>query len=586
MRTHNQGPPRPPPRARSSFGPRSTPLVKPPPVQTQADGSLGARHAGPSEGRAELRSARLVPAAYANLERALDATAEALDRGRVSSGRVRARLRAAHAAVSALEGARPLPNLGALRRAAAHLAARDDVSEPLAGQLAARLTELEATRLLDELGEEDPAARATAEATIARAPDPAGVRRWLATLLPGPEGLGASSRALRAKLDADLTRGDLGRELAARLSMHGVPPDDVEGFFSLMAELRAGFEAGAGAPDAPEADRDMQRTNWIHTRAEVVKAARAFEHAHPPAEDDGQALQGLALLTSLVSAATSDAFKDASQHSLLWHNRPAAALVLPLLVRRHFGEQTARALLPVAQRLVAEHQITPAMFMAGALRAQLSAAGVAEDVVEEIAEKVADPLRAPQADGEIVFSEAAKRALEAVGLEGWSTMDPAAPHFALSQIVAFADVQQYVAPDGIIKIAVDIRSPDHPAAFMRDPNIRAAIDSCVGFSFARGMDAIEHAALLEQGALASERMQQDLHKEVYPEIERRLKAARGLPEHARLPEVPYWNVDVPTDGKLSDEERAAVHLVKTTLRDVLAEHGDVPLDPFGAKEQR
>ena len=77
----------------------------------------------------------------------------------------------------------------------------------------------------------------------------------------------------------------------------------------------------------------------------------------------------------------------------------------------------------------------------------------------------------------------------------------------------------------------------------------------------------------------------DCSPEEAAQVERRLAAALGLPEGAALPVVPYWNADVPTDGKLTDAERDSVKLVKATLRDVLAEAGGVPMDPFGANKE-
>ena len=524
-------------------------------------------------------------AALAHTTRALAEAVTQVEAG-APAGRILARLKAAG---RALEQLPPGADLSAERGLTTRLAraAHADV-RAAAAELGERLALLDAARVLAEVKAGSPTDPARVDALIAGAPDPAKVRRMLTTMYPGATALGTTQAALRAELDADLATGGIGAELAALMRGSGLSDAQVDGLMGMMAEVRAGFRAGTTAEGLPAGDRDMQRTNWVHTRVEVLKAARAFDAAIPrPRSPEGMQARAQDMLATLMGSLCSDAFKDATPHSLLWHNRPGAELVLPLLASRHLDLSTADAqdTLRTAMKLAHEHQITPALFMSGAMGGQLAAAGAPEAVAKEITGKLADPLGAPQRDGEIVFTPEARAAMERLGVPGWATMDPASPHFAASQSVALADVLQYAAPDGLIKIAVDLRDPEQKMAFMRDANIKAAVGSSLGFSFSKGMEAILDPALKALGAAEADQMGAALTRQLYPEVERRLGAALGLPAGAPLPEVPYWNVDVPVDGALSPAQRESVRRVKDTLRDVMAEYGGVPLDPFGARKE-
>ncbi len=94
------------------------------------------------------------------------------------------------------------------------------------------------------------------------------------------------------------------------------------------------------------------------------------------------------------------------------------------------------------------------------------------------------------------------------------------------------------------------------------------------------MEVIIDPKLKAQAQADAEAMSHDLEAVIYPEVQQRLQAVLGK----EADQIPYWNQDVPTDGSMNDAQRASVKLVKETLRDVLAEYGNVPLDPFGAKE--
>jgi hypothetical protein len=526
-------------------------------------------------------------AALGGATQALSTALTQLEAG-APAGKVLARLKAAQRGLEHLPAG---ADLAPLRGLAARLGgARHPEIKAAAATLGAALAKLDAHRVLAEVKAASPTDGAKLDALIAGTPNPEKVMAMLTTFYPGATALGTTQAALRAELDADLAQGGIGRELSALMDQNGVPPALREAFMGMFAETRAAFRAGTTAPELSAADRDMQRTNWVHTRVEVLKAARSFASAAPralPADAPGALDRGLRMMATLIGSLGSDGFKDATPHSLLWHNRPGAELVIPLLASRHLdlGDPDAQAVLRMSMRLAHEHQLTPAMFMSGAMAGQLAAAKVPEAIAKEITGKLADPLNAPQRGGEITFSPEARAAMEALGIPGWATMDPKSPHFLESQVVAFADVLQYAAPDGVIKIAVDIRDPEQAMAFMRDPNIKAAVGSSVGFSFSKGMESITDPGLKAQGAKEADAMNATLTQQVYPEVERRLAAALGLPKGAALPEVPYWNADVPTDGKLTDAQRDSVKLVKATLRNVLAEVGGVPLDPFGARKE-
>lgn len=538
----------------------------------QTGGQAYGAATGPSGDAGQLHSAALN-----NAHNALLGAARLLEGKKPSPGRVQARLKAVNQALQALpEGT----DLRRLRGAAAQLL---DKAPPSAAATALEqgLNKADAGRVLQELKSASPTSGAKIDALIAHSPEPTKFMGMLSAMYPGPTALGTTAAAQKQALLKDL--GDFGVQLSGLMKSHGVPEHRAEGLLTMMAEVRAGFEAGTTTCELGDRDQDMQRTGWVHTRVEVLKAARAFDAAVPqPSDAKGKTAHGDKLLGALMGALCSDAFKDGSPHSLLFHNRPGAELVLPLLADRAFdlSEPGMQDVLQTAMKLAHEHQITPPMFMSGAMKGQLMASGAAPEVVEEVESKLNDPLGAPQKDGEIIFSAAAQDAMAKVGVPGWATMDPKSAHFVPSQVVAMADVMQYVAPDGIIKIAVDIRDPEQPQAFMRDANIKAAVGSSVGFSFAKGMEVIIDPKLKAQAQADAETMSHDLEAAIYPEVQARLEAQLG-PGAA---DIPYWNSDVPTDGSMSDEQRASVKLVKDTLRDVLAQHGNVPLDPFGAKE--
>ncbi len=538
----------------------------------RAGGQAYGAAAGPAGDGAQLESAALN-----NAHNALLGAARLLESKKPSPGRVQARLKAVHQALQALPAG---TDLRRLRGAAAQLLSKAPPSAA-ATALEQALTKADGPRVLNALKQASPSSAQAIDALITNSPEPNKVLGMLSAMYPGPTALGTTAAAQKQDLLKDL--GDFAAQLSDLMKSHGVPEHRAEGLLTMMAEVRAGFEAGTTTAELGERDQDMQRTGWVHTRVEVLKAARAFDAAVPqPSDAQGRAAHGDKLLGALMGALCSDAFKDASPHSLLWHNRPGAELVLPLLADRAFdlSEPGMQGVLQTAMKLAHEHQITPPMFMSGAMKGQLMASGAAPEVVDEVEAKLNDPLGVPQNDGEIIFSEAARAAMAKVGVPGWATMDPDSAHFVPSQVVAMADVMQYVAPDGIIKIAVDIRDPEQPAAFMRDANIKAAVGSSVGFSFAKGMEVIIDPKLKAQAQADAESMSHDLEAVIYPEVQARLQAELG-PEAAQ---IPYWNQDVPTDGSMNDAQRASVKLVKDTLRDVLAEHGNVPLDPFGAKE--
>ncbi len=521
-------------------------------------------------------------AALGNLDGALQGALKLISSGAKGGlGRAAGRLKAAASALASIE---PGADLSAARGFVAQIQAKAPKTAGLAA-IASQLATSDQTRVLNEVKASSPTHSAKIDQLIDGSADPAKVRGMLATFYPGATALGTTDKAQRASLEADLAQGGIGDGLRALMDKNGVSAEQSEALMGMMAEVRAGFMAGTKAADLSPGDQDMQRTNWVHTRVEVFKAAKAFDQAIP--KDGDLKSHGRNMMATLMGSLCSDAFKEATPHSLLWHNRPGAELVLPLLAGRHMDLDSAdaKSTLQTAMTLAHEHQITPPMFMSGAMGGLLGANGVAPDVAKEITDKLLDPLGSPQKGGEITFSPQAQAAMAKVGVPGWATMDPKSEHFAASQVVAYADVLQYVAPDGIIKIAVDIRSPDSPMAFMRDPNIKAAVGSSVGFSFGQGMQVIQNDELQAQGKAQAEEMGQGLANDIYPEVERRLAQALDLPKGAELPEIAYWNADVPVDGNLSDAQKDSIKLVKSTLKEVVAEYGQVPLDPFGAGKE-
>ena len=401
-----------------------------------------------------------------------------------------------------------------------------------------------------------------------RVPHPHRVRSELEVFGAGPPHEGR-----REALERDLARGEVGSELARIMEAAGVGPTHARAFFGVLADLRAAFAALASLPGREAPDRDMQRTGWIHTRLEVLRAARAYERTIAPRGPD----HARNLLATLLGSAASDAFKDASRHSLLWHNRAGAELVLPVLVDRHFDlrRPANRQMLELAMRLALEHQITPPGFMAQALRAHLSETGGDEAVVEGICAKVANPLDAPQQQGEILFSSAELAVLERAHLPGWATMTPGRAHDELSQIVVLADVLQYVHHDGLLKIAVDIRDPEQQIPIMRDGLICEAVRSAVKSSFEMGLGVVRTPALIDFAKCRQDAMLEELEREIWPEVKRRLAEARG-----DVSALCYWGRPAVPGGPVSVSERRDIDLVKQTFRDVVAERGAICLDPF------
>ena len=535
------------------------PAPKPGSAPTSEDGRSGAGRYGGLHAQATLpQSPEVADAARAQVAKVLDRDVPS---GGRPSPREEARLRPA---VQALGLARFAPGeAAALRPAAAALAGS---GSPNGLKLLEGLLEHDTARVSTELSQANPGA----EAVMAASGRSEAVRKNLVVRFPGAEALGRTPSELRAELDADLALGGLGKELSEALDRVGVSPADQTALMGVMSEVRAGFRAGAEDPTGSPADRDMQRSNWIHTRMEVVKATRAFAAA---GQTDGDAL-----LSTLLGTLASDAFKDASVHSLLWHNRAGAELTLPLLAGRHFdlSEPRQAAIVETAKTLALEHQITPAMFMSAALANYMSDKAGSE-VVSELVAKVGDPLGAPREGGEIAFSPEARAALEQAGIPGWATMDPDSAHFQLSQIVALADVLQYAAPDGILKIAVDIRDPEQKAVFMRDGTIKEAVSSSVVISFEKGLEAIVDPTLRDWALAQAKEMRSTLSERVEPEVQARLADKLGAGP------IPYWDTPVSISAPLSPEERSAVDTVKSTYQAVLAELGGVPLQPFGEK---
>lgn len=563
-RTPLAGPPSPDAAAKTTETPRTktTESARPAEDHIQAPPP---RLEGPASNAPALRSDDHAPVRQQLVDHLAYAAAPQGPKSKIEA-RLKAALTAAASlsAASATGGAEMASVRGQLARLHPELSGR---AAAMAADLDTHLVQLDVARVWAEAGRPD--------AVLALHPEAEAVKTGLARMFPGLEALGLDRATARAELAADL--GDLGTELNQIFQAEGVDPSLREALLDMIAETRASFRAGTLAPERPEADRDMQRTNWIHTRAELLKAARAFQALPPEATSSSR---GLALATTLVGTLVSDAYKDASQHSLLWHNRAGAELVLPLLAARH---PDAAPTIATARKLALEHQITPALFMCGALGTALKAAGASEAVLAEVADKVGNPLTAPQKDGEITFSDEAQAALSKVGLPGWTTMDPASEHFPLAQVVALADVMQYVSDDGILKIAVDIRDPEHALPFMRDATLSEAVASSTDFSFQAGMKAIQVDTLAAWSAQAAGSAKSELETAVYPEVEARLRVALDVPADAPMPPVPYWNH--PVEAPLEEEQRATVRLVKSVFRDVLAAHGGVPLDPFRSQEK-
>lgn len=414
----------------------------------------------------------------------------------------------------------------------------------------------------------------------------------------GPGAAGSLDEA-QAALDRDLQPEGGAQALRGALLGLGLEERAVTRFFRVFAEVRAGFGIGAQGGD------DMQRTNWIHTRFEVLRIpVLAARMGLGPEEVE----------VALLGALLSDAFKDAGRHSLLWHNRAGAELIAPAVLGRHLDlqdPQDQRRLASV-MRVVHEHQLTPPAFMAGAMRSALTevVAGSAAEgrperelALTRIVEKVARPLEAPARDGEILFDPIELDLLARAGLSGWAV--PAEGPWRRSTTAAIvSDVAQYVSWEGILKIAIDLRDPGAAAPFLRDPVLSStwlervapkvaeglkaigqggAIESSLGFSFGEGLKVIADPAALEAMESLRRRTTLELSDRVLLEIERRLRAELGVPPGAPTPPIPYWNRPITEPGALGEDERSAANRVKRIAEGVMAEAGQVQLDPFATK---
>lgn len=439
--------------------------------------------------------------------------------------------------------------------------------------------------------------------TLGRAPELAAMLQKAAKMYP-PQ---ADRAALVQSLTQDLEVGGVGQDLRAMLGELRLSKQDIDTFFEAFAQVRGGFERGAGLGD------DMQRVNWMHTRIELLHTAEAAKNLGM----DGSTPDGrLGVLAALYGSLVSDSFKDKGTFSLLWHNRPGAELVAPLVLGRvmDLAQPDNQKLLAWTMRVAHEHQVTPPMFMAGPMKGLLSQVAAqlpadqkpaADAAIAEVFATVSKPMQAPQKDGEIIFSEAARGLMEKAGLSGWAVPHDS-PWRTASMAAIVGDVWQYASPEGVIKIAVDLRDPGSPAGpFMRDPVISAgwlkqarpdaaqaikdagqggAVESSLGFSFGQGMSVVDDAKLVDFMAGKQKLMQQMLEQQVLPKVEQRLREHLGVKAGQPTPNIPYWNTPVGTDGVLSAQDRASADLVKKTFQDVMAQVGGVPLDPFGAQK--
>ncbi|MFO0724155.1 MAG: hypothetical protein U1E65_10255 [Myxococcota bacterium] len=386
----------------------------------------------------------------------------------------------------------------------------------------------------------------------------------LATMYPKHSA--AELNALKKALDADLSVGGLDQKIRAQLAERGVSAADSEKFFAAFAEVREAYRIGATGGD------DFQRANWIHTRIEVghtLEAAKALNLS--PEETLSAALGSLA----------SDSFKKNGLYEVLTHNRAAEAMLAPILSARHFPKNAAAK--AGAIEIAAVHQISPAVFMKGAAGALL--AKTDPSLKNEVLEVIGDPLAAPRKGTEAQFKNAAaEKALFDAGVPGWAVPDPSSPHHGAALAAIAGDVWQYVGADGVIKIAIESRDPEHPGGGpFRDPTLRGALNSSIEFSFAKGMEQVNDARLqkLMGGVLDEARATYQDNGPVLRAVETRLKEKLGLGADQPLPPLAYWSKPVSTSAPLSPEERKDVDLVKNTFREVAAKLGGVPLDPFG-----
>lgn len=431
-------------------------------------------------------------------------------------------------------------------------------------------------------------------------PHPAQVLARAAKMYPG---IREEARPrLTQALQDDLQIGHLGEAIEAQLGRLGLSAAQIEQFFLVFAEVREGFRIGAELGD------DLQRVNWLHTRVEVLHTLQIAAELGLSTQEARAALYG-----SLFS----DAFKDQSRHSLLWHNRPGAELIAPAVLGRHLDldDPAEREVLAWTMRVAHEHQVTPPLFMAGPMRAALlevikdqpeaqQPEGLA--AVERIIQKITKPMEAPQEDGELQFSALERRLLAQIGLPGWAVPHQA-PWSASTIAAIVGDVAQYVSWEGIIKIAVDLRDPGSPMPFMRDPVLcttwleaaapeaakalaargqSGAIESSTEFSYSQGMSVVEDPRALAAMDQAKALVKGQLRQQVLPEIERRLRNELGVGSGEPTPSIPYWNRPIVDPGALTEVERGMADRVKRVAAEVMAEFGGVPLDPFGAKGGR
>lgn len=394
----------------------------------------------------------------------------------------------------------------------------------------------------------------------------------LAKMFPGADAMGGMP-ALKKALAADLAEGDLGTQLTAHMTARGMKGPEIEAFMNVLAETRAAFAAGAPGDD-------MQRTNWIHTRVELLHTLEAASRLK---------LDPMETKASLYGALFSDSFKDAGPYSVAWHNRPGAELAAPLVMSRHLDmkDPENRRLLDWSMRVAHEHQITPPLFMSGALGAVMGQhvakktpdeQKALQPAIEEIKLKTFKPLEAPQTNGEIEFSPQAQALLREIGVPGWAVTHDA-PWARASQAAILGDVWQYASPDGLIKYGHDLRDPRHAVPMFRDPLLSAAVESSLGFSLGQGASVIADADLRALLDDEQKKMRALLDSRVYPEVDRLLRKEMKLGPDAA---IPYWNT--PVSAEISPAESATIDRVKKTFETVMASVGGVPLDPFASRK--
>lgn len=431
------------------------------------------------------------------------------------------------------------------------------------GDLPARISEAVADlgikAQLGELAAINGGSRATALLDLL--PQPEKQMRTLSRMFPGADAFGGIG-VLVGKLDGDL--GDIKTEMSKLMGEQKISRADQESFFKAFAEVRQGFEVGSASGD------DMQRTNWVHTRVEVLHTLQAAK---------AMKLSGNETLAAMLGALTSDAFKDATPFSLLWHNRGGAELVAPLMAARHFpGNQ---ALLDDARNVALEHQITPAIFMSAAMTHFL---GADLPATKEVVAGINDPTGAKRNGNELAFSPEAQELMRGKGIPGWATLDPNSRNYRASLAAIMGDVQQYPGFDGFIKYGHDLRDPEDNRPFMRDEFLKNAVNSSLNFSFGEGMKVIQDPGLIKFAEQFKKDQRTVLENSIYPEVEHRLRAALNLPANGEN-DILYWNKPA-VKGEITADDRKIIDLVKKTFAKVTAEIGGVPLDPFGHVEAK